>query len=178
MSYSLQIVNNMAVVHVIDGELHEGCSSLPPGAVEDEGVWRDITAAELQEAGWFQVAEATRPADTAIQTYQATLQIVNGVPTQVWVERLKTVEEKKIDQETTIIELLRQNPSTHIDELRAAVTALETLRQMTNVAMNTEFNANPAAFLKKMLVPMIVIGRKEIRLAQLGLEVFDTTDGL
>lgn len=43
-----------------------------------------ITPAQLAGIGWYEVVETTRPADTGTTTYDESVTLVGGVPTQAW----------------------------------------------------------------------------------------------
>lgn len=84
---------------VIDNTIQAVASQPPTSARRlDTGEWvlgLRAAAVELQEAcGYFQVTDTARPSDTPTTTFDNTVELVQGVPTVVWVERPKTSAEQ------------------------------------------------------------------------------------
>ena len=55
--------------------------------------FRDPGLVDLAALGWLPVNETARPPDTALTTFDRSVELVNGEPTEVWTERNKTTEE-------------------------------------------------------------------------------------
>lgn len=47
------------------------------------------TASLIEERGWVEIVDTVRPVDTVAVTYDRTLELIEGVPTVVWVQRPK-----------------------------------------------------------------------------------------
>lgn len=69
----------------LETKLSDGAKLGPP-----ETGWTDALAALC---GFVQVAETSRPANTATDTFDRTVTLVGGVPTVVWVQRPWTADE-------------------------------------------------------------------------------------
>ena len=88
MSYAL-VLNGSLVAVRNPGRTEPKLSDGRPLGAPD-GVWTDELAALC---GFVPIVETARPADTATDTTDRTVQLVNGVPTVVWVTRAKTPAE-------------------------------------------------------------------------------------
>ena len=94
---------------------------LPKGARRlDDGGWvlglRDADISLQEACGWFQVVDVARPADTATDTYDRTVELLVGTPTVVWTVRLKTQAE--LDSDTA-----QEADTTLRDQARTAFAA-------------------------------------------------------
>lgn len=71
---------------------------LPPSARRlDSGAWvlglPDAPDTLKAACGYLAVVTTSRPADTATETTDRSVRVVNGVPTEVWTTRLKSSDE-------------------------------------------------------------------------------------
>ncbi len=93
----------MSFVHVVDGEVRDEADHVPSSAhllahPQSWVVGLPTLSVDVQQAtGWFEVADAERPADTAAKTWDRTVQLVDGKPVVVWVERDKTPAEVAVE---------------------------------------------------------------------------------
>lgn len=169
----------MSYVRVIDAAIAPDTETSQPRdlrRLDDGGVvlWSIyITAEQLAACGWFEVVAVARPADTATHTFDRTLTLVAGVPTETWVQRPKTAPEVAAATATANDATLRSNPQTHIDVLVASLATLQTLVNRTNA----DINANPAAAIKDVARELMAAERRLVRLFRLTLGVLDSTDG-
>lgn len=93
---------------------------------------------ELQQAcGWFLVVEVARPIDTTTDTTERSVQLIDGVPTEVWVPRPWSVEE--LAQQASLA-----NRSAIETNLTDDMVKMQTLIDVTNATLN----AGPAPFMK------------------------------
>ena len=80
-----------------------------------QGLPRDAEA-----RGWFEVLETERPIDTDSGTHISDIQMVDGIPTRVWIYRDWTPEETAA-----------RNAPTLEDELHAIVAAIAAVEGVT-----------------------------------------------
>jgi len=64
-----------------------------PKAADANGQWIELTPENAHLAGWFEVVDTPRPADTPTTTHDRSVELVNGTPTVVWTPRDWTVDE-------------------------------------------------------------------------------------
>jgi hypothetical protein len=123
--------------------------------------------------GWLPIVHADRPPDTATDTSDYSLELVDGAPTEVWTVRPWTPEElasREAAANTTQMVAL-SDPA--VDKLIAVVEALNTITAMTNATIN----ANPAAVIKDLARECKTIARQlnhETRLTSGRTESTDT----
>lgn len=92
---------------VISGEV-QSVGTLPKAARDlANGAWvmppnKEWTEEQAAACGYLPVVETPRPPDTDTITHDWEVQLLSGVPTQVWVERLWTDEELD-DQQTAAL---------------------------------------------------------------------------
>jgi hypothetical protein len=98
--------------------------------------FRNATESYYNEAGWQLVVETTRPDDTATHTSDRTVELINDVPTVVWVVRPLSVDELSNNQQTL-------NRSTLETRAGNALTANNNF-----IAIASPTNAQAAAYLK------------------------------
>ena len=99
-----------------------------------------ITEAELNACGWWTVVDTPRPADTATDTFDRTVQLVGPilaakVPTVVWVQRAKTQAELDAQAAQSNDATIRQQALTALADNRsflaiASPTNAQTLAQV------------------------------------------------
>lgn len=92
-----------------------------------EGGWTDL---QLKRCGLLPVATVPKPADTATTTHDRTVELVAGVPTQVWTERPKTQAELDAEAE----QAAQQVRTTDLTQ------AIATLRTWADDAASTNVN--------------------------------------
>lgn len=77
---------------ILDGEIID--TGYPPRIERTpERDWDLRDPATREARGWFEVLETERPADTDTGTYISDIQMVDGIPTRVWIYRDWTPEE-------------------------------------------------------------------------------------
>jgi hypothetical protein len=124
----------MSYALVIDGTI-EAEGPLPSSARRlDTGAWvmgLATAPVELQQAtGWYEVTDTPRPADTATDTFDRTLELVGTTPTVVWVQRPKTAEELTAATEAT-------NQATIQTNLEQDLAAMQATIDATNASINS-----------------------------------------
>jgi hypothetical protein len=85
---------------IATGPLPAGARDLTTGewVTPHERLW---TPGQAAACGWFPVTAVARPADTAQETWDYSITLVGGLPTEAWTERPKTQEE--LAAETAIV---------------------------------------------------------------------------
>lgn len=98
------------------------------------GVWWDGARqwdlrdpANVAAAGWVPVTLTPRPADTATTTTDETVQLVGGVPTQVWTTRALTAEEIEAASAAAVSLALTEGMAADAARIEAAIASLATL---------------------------------------------------
>ena len=141
-----------------------------PGALPD--VWNDgtrdwdlrpITDPELAELGWFPVVEVPRPPDTETTTHDYSVELVAGLPTEVWTERPKTPDEVASAEASANVTQMTTESGEAVDKLVLVVENLNLITDMTNA----DINANPAAVIKDLARECKTIARQANREARL-----------
>ena len=141
-----------------------------PGALPD--VWNDGTRdwdlrpmsdPELAELGWLPVTTTPRPADTETTTYDYSVELVDGVPTEVWTERPKTPDEIAGAEASANTTQMVAESDEAVDKLVAVVEALNVMTDQTNATIN----ANPASFIKDLARECKTIARQANREARM-----------
>lgn len=89
--------------------------------------WDLRDPANIAAAGWESVTLTARPADTATATTVETVELVDGIPTQVWVPRALTAEEIEAANAATVSLALAEGMAADEALVKAAITALATL---------------------------------------------------
>jgi len=64
-----------------------------PKAADADGQWLTLTPDNAHLAGWFEVVDVPRPADTDTTTHDRSVELVNGTPTVVWTPRDWTADD-------------------------------------------------------------------------------------
>ena len=150
----------------------------PPMSVKygDPPRWRDTRRdapdrdVHLAAVGIVELDDsAPKPADTATDTHDRTIELVDDVPTVVWVQRPWTREELAEKNK----EALRSDPQVQIDALITSVVALQAILARTNA----DINSNPAAVIKDVTRELLTVTRRLVRLARLQLGALDSTEG-
>jgi hypothetical protein len=85
----------MIYVKLIDGQIVKIASVKPESDRRlDTGEW--VLGYVGPECGWYYADTQPRPVETTTLTYDRSLQLIDGVPTIVWIEREKTLAEKAV----------------------------------------------------------------------------------
>jgi hypothetical protein len=89
----------MSWAMVVDGIIRSEQDRLPSSAKRlDTGLWEHLgtawTAELAAQFGYYPVTETDRPTDTADDTYDRTLVLIDAVPTVVWTVRPWTDQEQ------------------------------------------------------------------------------------
>lgn len=103
--------------HITDGTVDQERPALPDIWRGPDRDWdlRDADDATMHAAGWWQVVDTARPADTATATSDRSVQLVDGIPTVVWTVRDWTSEELTTQAEQ----------DARLDDLTARVARIE-----------------------------------------------------
>jgi len=147
---------------------------LPPVWNDGERDWdlRPMTDPELAALGWLALVVVPRPPDTPTTTFDYTIGLVAGLPTEIWTERPKNQGE--LDNEAAV-----QNTQQMIDESDESVDKLvlviENLNALTDMT-NADINANPAAIIKDLARECKTIARQANREARLTSGRTESTD--
>ena len=143
----------------------EGPGPLPPVWNDGERDWdlRPMSDAELAELGWYEVTTVPRPPDTADTTWDYTVEVVDGAPTEVWTERPKTPDETASAEASANTSQMVAESDEAVDKLVLVVENLNLLTDMTNA----DINANPAAVIKDLARECKTIARQANREARL-----------
>jgi hypothetical protein len=153
---------------LVVGDTIQAVGPLPQSARRlDNGNWvmgiRDAPLELQQACGYFAVVRVDRPADTPTTTWERSVVLVAGVPTETWTERAKTQAE--IDAQTaetnrqTIIDAVRQQMS-NLDAVIADMDAY--------LAMTSRTNAQVAAQVVDLCQAVRAMARNQRRLIRLA----------
>jgi hypothetical protein len=122
--------------------------------------------------GWLPIVAGVRPPDTATDTSDYSLELIGGVPTEVWTVRPWTqteLDDKEAAANTT--EMVAESDIS-VDKLIAVIEKLNTITAMTNAAINT----NAAAVIKDLTRECKTIARQVNREARLTSGRTEDTD--
>jgi len=111
---------------------------LEPGDITAEDRWWDLRKHDLdlqiweseviEPHGWLPVVSAERPPDTDETTSDYSLELVDGVPTEVWTERPWTPGELAQKDKAVVHTELVAEQTDAVDDLIAAVGVLNALQ--------------------------------------------------
>jgi hypothetical protein len=149
----------MTYAHVTSGTV-DAITVKPPQTVFANGRWYDLRtldAATLALAGWYVVAEAARPADTATTTTVAAYALSGGVVVQSW----QTIPK-------TAAQIAAESAETNRQSIESALDAQLVELQATIDATNATINSNAAAHIK-------VLARAARRIIRLLIRRLDGT---
>lgn len=100
MTYA-QVTDN--TITTIQGRLPKAARRL------DDGNWvlglADATPDLVEACGWHEVVDTVRPDDTDTTAHDRSIELVDGTPTVVWAERVKTADEVARDREAAAPDL-------------------------------------------------------------------------
>jgi hypothetical protein len=175
----------MSYIRVLDNTIVSMASPpdlLPPEDITAEDRWWDLRRHDYDEAmwevdiiephGWLPVVHTDRPPDTDTTTYVYSLELVDGVPTEVWTPRPWTPEELGSQEAQVNTTQMVAESDEAVDKLVLVVEALNALTDMTNA----EINANPAAIIKDLARECKTIARQANREARLTSGRTESTD--
>lgn len=129
--------------HVTEGIVDE--VGVPPETFWDGEEWLDLTVlnpAVLSKAGWYVVLETEKPPNTATDGHDPVYTFDGARVVQSWQARPKNAQELAADGEMQNRASIEAALATELDELQTEFLGL------TNAALNTAFNSNPARYLK------------------------------
>lgn len=171
---------------------------LPAGARRlDTGEWvmalPDADPALWHACGWWAVVDAARPADTPTTTWDRTLELVDGVPTVVWVERPKTAGEIAAEtaaaNSATLTGQVGDNVATLLTTVAtystvigngsdpAGTTSLQALGNISNANLMTAQNMKALiGFVLDLARQGKTVARQDIRIARLVAGELDSVD--
>jgi len=106
----------------------------PPRLWFDGSRWWDFRPQDPQTyaaAGWLPVTDVAKPANTATDTYDRSVILVDDIPTVTWTIRPWTAEELTSQTESV-------NDATISTNLQADLTALQAIIDTTNADLRTD----------------------------------------
>ena len=135
----------------------------------DLATWEDEI---IGPHGWLPVVHVDRPPDTPTDTHDYSLELVDGVPTEVWTQRPWTPEELGSQEAAVNTTQMVAESDEAVDKLVLVVENLNALTDMTNA----DINANPAAIIKDLARECKTIARQANREARLTSGRTESTD--
>ena len=175
----------MSYARVIDGAIvstEQPPDLLEPTDVTARGQWWDLRyhdytlltweAEIVGPHGWLPVVTVTRPPDTATDTHDYSVQLIDNVPTEVWTQRPWTQAELDAQEAATNTAEIVAESDESVDKLVAVINALNAITDMTNAAIN----ANPAAVIKTLTRECKTIARQVNREARMTSGRTEDTD--
>ena len=146
---------------------------LEPTDVTAEGQWWDLRhhhhtllaweGEVIGPHGWLPIVTAERPPDTAADTFDYSVELVDGVPTEVWTQRPWRPEELASQESQANVTQMTAESAEAVDKLVLVVEALNAITDLTNA----EINANPAAIIKDLARECKTIARQANREARM-----------
>jgi hypothetical protein len=113
--------------------------------------------------GWLPIATSEQPPNTDTTTYDYSLELIDGVPTEVWIERPITPEETAAAESQANTAQLVSESGESVDKLVLVVENLNLITDMTNA----DINQNPAAIIKDVARELKTVARQANREARL-----------
>jgi hypothetical protein len=155
---------------------------LEPGDPTADGRWWDLRQHDYDVAlweaeiigphGWLPIVHVDRPPDTPTDTHDYSLELVDGVPTEVWTSRPWTPEELASQESMANTTQMVAESDEAVDKLVLVVENLNALTDLTNA----DINANPAAIIKDLARECKTIARQANREARLTSGRTEDTD--
>jgi hypothetical protein len=176
--------NSVSYARVLEVEIEEELVStivstgnppelLEPTDVTANGQWWDLRYHDwtlvqweteiIGPHGWVPVVTTARPESTPTTTYDYSVELIDGVPTEVWTERPWTQEELDSQEAAANTTELISESDEAVDKLVLVVEALNALTALTNATINQ----NPAAIIKDLARECKTIARQANREARL-----------
>jgi hypothetical protein len=155
---------------LVVGDTIQSVGPLPQSARRlDNGKWvmgiRDASPELRQACGYFAVVRVDRPADTPTTTWERSVVLVAGVPTETWTARAKTQAE--IDAQTA-----DANRRAIITAIRGAMTNLDAVIADMDayLALTSTTNAVVAAQVKDLCQAVRAMARNQRRIIRVVAE--------
>ena len=155
---------------------------LEPSDVTAGGQWWDLRHHDYDLAtwegeivgphGWLPVTHVDRPPDTATDTFDYSLDLVDGQPTEAWTQRPWTQAELDAQAAQANTTQMVEEQDESVDKLVLVVENLNALTDMTNA----EINANPAAIIKDLAREVKTVARVANREARMTSGRTESTD--
>jgi hypothetical protein len=146
---------------------------LEPTDVTANGQWWDLRNHDytlltweveiIGPHGWLPIVITDRPPNTDTITHDYSVELVDGVPTEVWTERPKTEDELLNEEKVANTTQLVSESEEAVDKL---VLVVENLNLITNMS-NATINANPAAIIKDVARELKTVARQANREARM-----------
>ena len=178
----------MTYARVLDGPVGPTVTVTPPPDLLDpadptaQGRWWDLRQHDHDLAeweteiigphGWQTIVTTPRPADTETTTFDYSVELIGGVPTETWTERSWTQAELDAREGQANRTTMVAESDEAVDKLVAVVEALNALTDMTNATIN----ANPAAVIKTLTRECKTIARQANREARMTSGRTESTD--
>jgi hypothetical protein len=97
-------------------------------------------------AGWQEVVETPRPDDTPTQTTDMTVELIDDVPTVVWVPRAWSPDEAAMITTDGNVRVLQQGLPLVLERARNRQQAMDVIINTPDATMN----ANPAEYIRRI----------------------------
>jgi hypothetical protein len=166
----------MSYARVLDDAI--ASTTPPPDLLEPddptaEGRWWDLRQHGYDLAtweseivgphGWLPIVTTPRPLDTATDTFDYSVELVDGVPTETWTQRPMTQAELDAREAATNTTQMVSESDEAVDKLVLVVENLNLITDMTNA----EINQNPAAIIKDVARELKTVARQANREARM-----------
>lgn len=181
MSYA-RVLNDADLGAEYIAEIGDPPETIGPEDITSGGRWWDLRIHDydvptweteiLSPHGWLPVVTAQRPVDTDTTTHDYSLEVISGLPTEVWTARPWTQAEldAKVSNDNSSDMVEEQHAS--VDKLLAVITTLNTITALSN----SSINASPAATIKDVARELKTVARVLNREARLTAGRTDSTD--
>jgi len=122
--------------------------------------------------GWTMIVTTPQPPDTATTTFVLSVDLVGGVPTEVWTERPWIPQELEAQEAAVNTAQMTAEQDESVDKLVLVVENLNLITDMTNA----DINANPAAIIKDVARELKTVARVANREARITSGRTESTD--
>jgi hypothetical protein len=133
---------------------------------------RPMSDPELATLGWLPVVIVPRPPNTATTTFDYSVKLISGKPTEVWTERPLTTQELADIEAASNVKQMTTESADAVDKLLVTIDNLHAITDMTNATIN----ANPAAVIKSLTRECKTIARQVNREARMTSGKVDDTN--
>lgn len=139
----------MSYALVINDTIHAEQGFIPDSAtlISDPGQWVTGLPWKSPEVwatcGWFEIVKNNRPNNTETTTWDRTLTVVNGFPTETWIERPKTQQELDLEQKQENRQDISSNPEQQVDDILA-------INDTINIILGSDTSAADTTTLRGM----------------------------
>lgn len=137
------------------------------------GQWTDE---QLADFGWLPVVDAPRPADTVTHTYERSVTLVGGVPTETWTQVAKPVEQVNRQTVTKAIANALVENRTIIDGADAYVASHITLPASPTTAQVTAAVKAYGVQVRALTIAAGWAAKQRNGLIRLAINQLDATD--